>query len=83
VTRTLLIAVAVLSVAAGAANARVHHRNAHHARHIAVHHAPPAMMSVPTSAYPGPRPLGAAPQSCWIDEGYGRFFPCGGGPSVP
>ena len=29
----------------------------------------------------GPKPPWGAPQQCFVDQGYGRFWPCGAGPS--
>jgi hypothetical protein len=75
--KILITAVAALSLAgAGVANA-THHGKRHKARHYApvaaYVYVPPAPM-----AY-GPRPIWAAPGSCWTDEGYGRYRPCDAG----
>jgi hypothetical protein len=79
----LMIALAALSICgASVADAASHKRHAKKYRHAhpVVHQAPviaePAYRQFPS------RPPWAAPQQCFIEEGYGRFFPCGGGPSI-
>jgi hypothetical protein len=77
-TKILIAAVAVVSIAgAGAAEAY------HGKRHKMVRHHRPAVAYVQPApmAYPGPRPIWAAPGSCYTDEGYGRYWPCGAGPN--
>ena len=77
--KILMTAVAALSLA-GAGVADAAHKGK---RHKARHHAPRAVTYVPATpqAYPGPRPIWAAPGSCWTDEGYGRYRPCDASPS--
>ena len=77
-TKILIAAVAGLSLAgAGAANAH------HSKRHKMVRHHGPAVAYIQTAPtiYPGPRPVWAAPGSCYTDEGYGRYRPCDASPS--
>jgi len=71
--KILMTAVAALSLA-GAGVADAAHKGK---RHKARHHAPvAAFVPVSPMAIPGPRPIWAAPGSCWTDEGYGRYLPC-------
>jgi len=77
----LLIAVTALSLAGiGAADAAYKHK-----RHRVARHYPPAVY-VPVDPYAafynhGPKPPWGAPQQCFTEEGYGRYWPCGAGPS--
>ena len=66
-------ALLLTGVSTADAGARKHK---HHKRVYA-----PVAAYVPASpyAYPGPRPVWAAPQQCFTDEGYGRYWPCGAG----
>ena len=77
-TKIILAAVALVIAAAGTADAASKHK-----RKWVRHHAPAATY-MPTSPYaiPGPRPVWAAPQQCFTDEGYGRYWPCGAGPDT-
>jgi hypothetical protein len=75
IVKVLVAAVAAFSLAsAGAANAYHHKRHKHRAPAFA-YVAPAPMVSS------GPRPVWAAPGSCYTDEGYGRYRPCDAGPS--
>jgi hypothetical protein len=81
-TRFLIAAIALSLGASAAQAAHKHKRVQHHPPH-AVAYIPVA----PTDPYArfyniGPRPPWAAPQQCFTDEGYGRYWPCGAGPSV-
>ena len=72
----LLAAVAALSLAGiGAADAASKHKRhkaiAHHPAGIYVPAAPNAMQTR--------GPIGANPNDCYTDEGYGRYWPCGAG----
>jgi hypothetical protein len=78
----VLIAVTALSCAGlGAADAAYKHKRDRVVRHHApiVHVAP----ADPYAAFyhHGPKPPWGAPQQCFTDQGYGRFWPCGAGPS--
>jgi hypothetical protein len=76
----LLIAVTALSFATiGVADAASHHK-----RHKRAHHHHHAATYVPAAPYAvgGPRPIWAQPGQCFTDEGYGRYWPCGAGPST-
>ena len=72
--KILITAAAALSFAGTGVADAAHHGKRHKARH----HAPRAVTYVPATpqVYPGPRPIWAAPGSCWTDEGYGRYLPC-------
>ena len=75
---TILIAM-VLSLASASA------ANAYHTKpHKRAHPYGPAVAYVPASPYYAahPRPIWGAPQQCFTDEGYGRYWPCGAGPST-
>lgn len=75
--KILVAAVAALSLA-GISAADAHPNKRHKARH----HAPAvAYIQTAPTMYPGPRPVWAAPGSCYTDEGYGRFRPCDASPS--
>jgi hypothetical protein len=80
----LLIAVTALTLAASTAQAahkhKRHHRTLHHAS-VAAH-----LPAAPADPYAkfynnGPKPPWAAPQQCFTEEGYGRYWPCGAGPT--
>jgi hypothetical protein len=76
--KILIAAVAALSLA-GANSADAYHGKRHR---MVRHHAPAFVYMQPApTAYPGPRPVWAAPGSCYTDEGYGRYRPCDAGPS--
>jgi len=81
----LMIAVAALSICgaslADAASQHKRHAKKYRHTHSAVVHRVPVMVEPASAQYPR-RPPWAAPQQCFIEEGYGRFFPCGGGPSI-
>jgi hypothetical protein len=73
--KILMAAVAALSVAgAGMADAASHNKRHYKARYYRA----PVAAYVPATpyGYPGPRPIWAAPGSCWTDEGNGRYLPC-------
>jgi hypothetical protein len=75
-SKALIAAVIALSLAGiGGASAR-------HKRKI-VRYYPPAVVYVPAAPFVAerPRPPWGAPQQCFVDQGYGRFWPCGAGPS--
>ena len=72
----LVMTVAALTFVASAAEAR------HIKRHKVMRHGP-AYVYVPAPYHAaGPRPVWGAPQQCFTDEGYGRYWPCGAGPST-
>lgn len=72
----LLVAVAALSLTGvGAADAATKHK-----RHKAVAHHPAGLYEPPAPNTMQPRgPIGANPNDCFTDEGYGRYWPCGAG----
>jgi len=72
----LLAAVAALSlVGIGAADAASKHK-----RHKAIAHHPTGLYEPATPTATQPRgPIGANPNECFTDEGYGRYWPCGAG----
>ena len=74
--KVLLVAVAALSLTGvGVADAATKHK-----RHKAVAHHPAALYEPPaTPAMQTRGPLGANPNDCFTDEGYGRYWPCGAG----
>ena len=74
--KVLLAAVAALSLTGvGAADAATKHK-----RHKAVAHHPAGLYEPPTpNAMPTRGPIGANPNDCFTDEGYGRYWPCGAG----
>lgn len=76
-TRLIIAALALSLAGIGAADAAKAKRK--YVRHHAPSHA-----YVPASPYAvgGPRPVWAAPQQCFTDEGYGRYWPCGAGPTT-
>jgi hypothetical protein len=77
--KILIAAVAAFSLAGVGVASATHHGKRHKARH----HVPVAAYVPATPmAYPGSRPVWAAPGSCWTDEGYGRYRPCDAGPST-
>ena len=80
-TKMLVAAVAALSLA-GVSVANATHHGKRHKKLVRYHG--PAMVYVPYSpaAIPGPRPVWAAPGSCYTDEGYGRYRPCDASPST-
>ena len=70
----LLAAVAALALTGAADAASKHKRHkaiAHHPAGIYVPAAPNAMQTR--------GPIGANPNDCYTDEGYGRYWPCGAG----
>jgi hypothetical protein len=74
--KILIAAVAALSLASVSAADAYH--NKRHKRH----HAPAvAYIQAAPTPYPGPRPVWAAPGSCYTDDGYGRYRPCDASPS--
>ncbi len=73
--RTILLAtLATVMLATAPVEAAARHR---HKRHHAA--APSAARVVPAPVMH--RPVGAGPNACYTDEGYGRFWPCGAGKS--
>ena len=80
----LLIAVATLSLL-GATAVDAGSRHKHHQRHAYGHMnvQPVRAYLAPPSAVvaSSPGPVWAAPWQCFTDEGYGRYWPCGAGPS--
>jgi len=74
--KTLLAAVAALSIAGiGAADAASKHK-----RHKAMAHHPAGLYAPATPNTAQTRgPIGANPNECFTDEGYGRYWPCGAG----
>ena len=74
--KMLLAATAALSLAGiGAADAASKHK-----RHKAIAHHPAGLYAptAPNAAQPR-GPIGANPNECFTDEGYGRYWPCGAG----
>ena len=74
--KVLLAAVAALSLAGvGAADAAAKHK-----RHKAMVHQPAGLYAPAAPSAMQPRgPIGANPNDCYTDEGYGRYWPCGAG----
>jgi hypothetical protein len=80
--RILAGALAVLSIASvGTADAATKHK-----KKTAGHAQPAPAMAAPAMAAPEvpsyarrPGPIGAGPNECYTDEGYGRYWPCGAG----
>jgi hypothetical protein len=71
----LLAAVAALSLAGiGAAHAASKHK-----RHKGIAHHPVGFYEPPAPIAQPRGPIWAGPGECYTDEGYGRFWPCGGG----
>ncbi|HMK81151.1 MAG TPA: hypothetical protein VK438_15960 [Xanthobacteraceae bacterium] len=80
---TLLVAAVALALTAGAANAAYWK----HKPRLTRHHHPEVVQVSPAERYPsyyepGPRPVWAPPGSCFTEEGYGRYWPCGAGPNM-
>ncbi len=85
----VLIAAAAVLVLAGCGAADAAHKHKHY-RMVRHHYGPsaayvPVRRADPYAAFynNGPKPPWGAPQQCFTEEGYGRFWPCGAGPSVP
>ena len=75
--RILVAGLAALSLTcAGTADAATKKKRMHHA-------APSLATAVPVSPHYArtPGPVWAAPNECFTDEGYGRYWPCGAGRS--
>lgn len=85
ITRLLIVATALAFASTGAADAASRHKHKivrHHARHHPAHIVPVAPVDPYLAFYNrGPKPPWGAPQQCFTDEGYGRYWPCGAGPS--
>jgi len=74
----LLIAAIALALPAGAANAMYKK----HKPWLARHHHPAVVQATPYPYSPGARPVWAPPGSCFTEEGYGHYWPCGAGPNI-
>jgi hypothetical protein len=85
-TRFLIAAIALSLAAQAASAAQAAHKHKRH--HVARHHTSIAarIPTVPADPYAkfynnGPKPPWGAPQQCFTEEGYGRYWPCGAGPN--
>ena len=80
---TLLITSLALALTAGVANAVYWKHKPRLARH---HHAVVVQVNpadhYPSYYEPGPRPAWAPRGSCFTEEGYGHYWPCGAGPNI-
>jgi hypothetical protein len=73
--RIMLTAVAALFLAGiGAADAASKHK-----RHKAIAHHPGLHQPAAPNTAQTRGPIGANPNDCYTDEGYGRYWPCGAG----
>ncbi len=77
-SKILIVAIA-LALTASAADAGYKHKR-YRTHHWVAQHAVPGD---PYAAFynHGPKPPWGAPQQCFTDEGYGRYWPCGAGPN--